>query len=88
MTKHAACCVVVAAPALAVTSGCANAPTIGVLGAYFPDWLFCIAAGVALTVVVYLVLGRLRAGHLLGPAAVVYPTLVVFLSLSAWLLLF
>jgi hypothetical protein len=69
-------------------SGCANAPSIGVLGAYFPDWLFCIVAGVALTVVIYLILKRLQADHLLGPPALVCPTLVTLLSLAVWLVLF
>jgi hypothetical protein len=69
-------------------SGCENAPSIGVLGAYFPDWLFCIAAGVVLTIVIFLVLKRLQVDHLLGPSAVVYPTLVTFIALAVWLMLF
>jgi hypothetical protein len=69
-------------------SGCTGSPSIGVLGAYFPDWLFCIVAGVVLTVVIYRILKRLQADHLLGPAAVVYPTLVTLLALAAWLTLF
>ena len=77
-----------AAIAAILMSGCVNAPSIGVLGAYFPDWLFCIVAGVALAVIIYLVLKRLRADHMMQPAAVVYPTLVTFLALAVWLLLF
>jgi hypothetical protein len=69
-------------------SGCASSPSIGVLGAYFPDWLFCIVAGVVLTVVMHLIVTRLQVGHLMGPSAVVYPTLVTFLSLAVWLMLF
>jgi hypothetical protein len=65
-----------------------NSPSIGVLGAYFPDWLFCIVAGVVLAVILYLVLKRLQADHLMQPAAVVYPTLVTFLALAVWLMLF
>ncbi|SAL06714.1 hypothetical protein AWB81_07729 [Caballeronia arationis] len=69
-------------------SGCANSPSIGVLGAYFPDWLFCIIAGVVLTVVVYLILQRVQRGQWLKPAAVVCPTLVTLFSLAVWLILF
>ena len=71
-----------------LVSGCASSPSIGVLGAYFPDWLFCIVGGVALTVIIYLILKRLQVDHLLGPSAVVYPTLVAFLALAVWLTLF
>ncbi|MFP3564148.1 YtcA family lipoprotein [Paraburkholderia sp. SIMBA_030] len=69
-------------------SGCVNAPSISVLGAYFPDWLFCIVAGVVLTVVIYLILKRLQADHLMWPSAVVYPTLVAFLAFAIWLVAF
>ena len=77
-----------AAVAAMLTSGCVSSPSIAVLGAYFPDWLFCIVAGVVLTVLVYLILKRLRADHAIGPSALVYPTLVAFLSLAVWLTMF
>ncbi|MDN7179721.1 YtcA family lipoprotein [Caballeronia sp. SEWSISQ10-4 2] len=77
-----------AAIAAGLVSGCTSSPSIGVLGAYFPDWLFCIVAGVVLTVVIYLIVKRLQADHLMGPSAVVYPTLVAFLALAVWLMLF
>ena len=78
----------VAAIAAIPMSGCVNSPSIGVLGAYFPGWLFCIVAGVVLTVVIYVILKRLQADHLMGPSAVVYPTLVAFLALAVWLMFF
>ncbi len=31
-------------------TGCSRSPSVNVLGAYFPDWLFCIAAGVLFTI--------------------------------------
>jgi hypothetical protein len=77
-----------AAIAAGLVSACASSPSIGVLGAYFPDWLFCIVASVVLTVVIYLIVKRLQADHLMGPPAVVYPTLVAFLALAVWLMLF
>jgi hypothetical protein len=78
----------VAAIAAIPISGCANSPSIGVLGAYFPDWLFCIVTGVVLTVVIYVSLKHLQADRLMGPAALVYPTLVAFFALAVWLVLF
>ncbi len=77
-----------AAIAAGLVSACASSPSIGVLGAYFPDWLFCIVASVVLTVVIYLIVKRLEVDHLMGPPAVVYPTLVAFLALAVWLMLF
>lgn len=69
-------------------TGCAHSPSVNVLGAYFPDWLFCIVAGVVLTVAVHLVLARLPGSGRFGPSAVVYPTLVTLLALVAWLIFF
>jgi YtcA family len=71
-----------------LTTGCASAPSINVLGAYFPDWLFCIVAGVVLAVIVYRILGRTPYGDWVGPTAVIYPTLVTFLALVVWLIFF
>ncbi|KJK22662.1 YtcA family lipoprotein [Cupriavidus sp. 2MCAB6] len=75
----------VVAPAL---GGCARSPSLSVLGAYFPDWMFCIIAGVALAIACYLLLERSRSGYWLGPPALAYPTLVTLFSLVAWLILF
>jgi hypothetical protein len=78
----------VAVVAVLLTGGCANAPSISVLGAYFPDWLFCIVASVLLAVVLSIVLARTRSTHWLSPPGVAYPTLVTFLALVVWLIFF
>jgi hypothetical protein len=80
--------IAMAAITAGLVSACTSSPYIGVLGAYFPDWMFCIVAGVVLTAVIYVIATRLQAGHLMGPSAVVYPTLVAFLALAVWLMLF
>lgn len=77
-----------AAGAALLTAGCAHAPSLNVLGAYFPDWLFCIVAGVALTIVVHLVRARVPGGQRFGPPAVVYPALVTLFALIVWLIFF
>jgi len=83
--KRAIAITTVATIVTGLVSGCTSSPSIG---AYFPDWLFCIVAGVVLTVVIYLIAKRLRADRLMGPSAVVYPTLVALLSLVVWLMFF
>lgn len=69
-------------------TGCVNSPSVNLLGAYFPDWLFCIVAGVVLTVVIYQVLARLPDSRRFRPSAVIYPTLVMLLALVTWLIFF
>lgn len=75
-----------AAAASLLASGCA--PSVNVLGAYFPDWLFCIVTGVALAVAVYLALARLPGRPRPVAPALVYPTLVAIFASLAWLVFF
>ena len=54
------------------------------VGAYFPDWLFCIVGGVLLVVCVHVLLSRSGRGAWLTPPAVVYPALTVLFSIALW----
>ena len=71
-------------------SGCATAPSIGVLGAYFPDWLFCIVGAIAGMAVLHAALramGRVTpSGASFLPLA--YGALTVILALTGWLIFF
>lgn len=78
----------VAVATVILTAGCTSAPSVSVVGAYFPDWLFCLVAGVVLAIAVYLILGRTQYSDRVGPAAVVYPALVTFFALIVWLIFF
>lgn len=66
----------------------ANAPTIDVLGSYFPAWMVCIILGLALTVVVRLVLIGLKLNSHLGAAAVVYFSMVILFTMAVWLVFY
>lgn len=69
-------------------AGCARGPSIPVLGAYFPDWLFCIVGGVVATIMLRALLQRLDRDDWLKPPAVVYPALFLLFALGGWLLVF
>lgn len=70
-------------------SGCATTPSISVLGAYFPDWLFCIVGAIAVTCGIHVLL---RGGRLVRfeprylPFA--YAALTSALALCGWLIFF
>ena len=71
-------------------SGCATTPSISVLGAYFPDWLFSIVGSIVTTSVIH---ALLRSSGLLAhfetrylPAA--YAALTTALALVGWLIFF
>ncbi|MDB5983471.1 MAG: putative secreted protein [Pseudomonas sp.] len=71
-----------------VLSACSNAPSVPVLGAYFPDWLFCILSAVLLAFVLHALLTRSGVGAWLAPSALTYPVLTVLFALCTWLLFF
>lgn len=65
-------------------TACSDAPSIGVLGAYFPDWLFCVTGGVLLMVCMHVLFSRRGHGGWLAPPALVYPALTVLFSIALW----
>ncbi|WP_081936319.1 YtcA family lipoprotein [Burkholderia sp. 9120] len=67
-----------------LTAGCSGSPTIAILGAYFPDWLFCIAGAVLAVACVHVLLSRSGRGALLEPPALVYPALTVLFAVALW----
>jgi len=75
-------------PTVTLLSGCSIPPSVDVLGAYFPAWLFCIIAGVALTVMVHLLQSKRNLGPWLAPTALTYPLLTTLFSIGVWLIFF
>lgn len=69
-------------------NGCTFAPSINVLGAYFPDWMFCIIAGVILTAIINVIQSKMKLERWLKPVALTYPVLTTLFSLAVWLIFF
>jgi hypothetical protein len=61
------------------------APSVNVLGSFFPIWIVFIVAGVLLTLGARLLLVRVGLEEELGPLVIVYPAMVVLLSCAMWL---
>jgi hypothetical protein len=74
---------------LALTlTGCARSPSLAVLGAYFPDWLFCITGAVIGVAIVRVLVAKSGDANRFGPPALFYPALAAFFSLAGWLIFF
>ncbi|EAR9310681.1 TPA: hypothetical protein MO340_000052 [Salmonella enterica subsp. salamae serovar 35:g,m,s,t:-] len=67
-------------------TGCSLPPAIPVIGAYYPGWLFCIIAGVILTLVTQRVVRRKYPAPPL--AGVIYTALFALYSMLFWLVFF
>ena len=68
--------------------GCGVAPSVNILGSFFPAWLICIVIGVVLTILTRQVFVAVQIASHLGPAALVYPCLAGLWIFATWLLLF
>jgi hypothetical protein len=70
------------------STGCARAPSVDVLGSFFPIWIFCVLAGIFATVLTRRVLLRFGTDYDYGPPVLIYPCLTVFFACVIWLLFF
>jgi hypothetical protein len=75
---------------LALLGGCQVSPSVAVLGAYFPDWMFCILFAVVIAVVVDSTLAatgwRRHFDH--WTLITSYAALCVSVALLSWLVVF
>ena len=71
------------APLLA---GCSRAPSVDVLGSFFPAWLVFFLVSIVLTALVRLALLRLRVKAALP--ILVYPSLAALFTFLLWLIFF
>jgi hypothetical protein len=72
-----------AAPLL---SSCSRAPSVEVLGSFFPAWLVCFIVAIVMTALVRLALLRLRVKAALP--LLVYPSLAALFTFLLWLIFF
>jgi hypothetical protein len=71
-----------------VLTGCARAPSVDVLGSFFPVWMVCVSAAVILSFLVRKLLVRSKLESRVGPVALFYPSLIVLFSCLLWLISF
>jgi len=68
--------------------GCGCAPSVNILGSFFPAWLICIVIGVVLTILTRQIFVATKIAPHISPAALVYPCLTAAWIFATWLLLF
>ena len=67
-----------------VCSGCSRAPSVSIIGSFFPVWMFCIATGVVGAFIQRAVLVRLGLEQHLGPLWLFYPSTVTLCACVLW----
>jgi len=69
-------------------AGCQHAPSIDVLGSFFPAWLLCLALGILLSTGTRFLLLAVHLDEALTPPIVMYPCLAALFTFGLWLLFF
>jgi YtcA family len=69
-----------------ILSSCSRAPSVEVLGSFFPSWLVCFIVAVVLTALARLGLLRLQVKAALP--LLVYPSLTALFTFLLWLIFF
>ena len=66
--------------------GCTRAPSVDILGSFFPAWLLCFTIALVFTIFVSLLLSRLRLS--VAYPVLFYISLAALLTFSLWLVFF
>jgi len=69
---------------------CRIAPSINILGAFFPDWMLCIVAAVLLTILSHHLLNATGLGMLTEgmTSSILYLSLVALFAVVGWFVFF
>jgi hypothetical protein len=65
-----------------------RAPSVDIIGSFFPAWMICLTIALVLTFAVRYLLVRLRLEPEVGPLALFYPSLLTLLTSLLWLVYF
>jgi hypothetical protein len=69
-------------------AACDSAPTLNLLGSYFPGWMLCAVLGVAAAVIIRQVLAATGINDYVVAPLLTYAGLAMSATLLAWLLWF
>lgn len=71
-----------------LSCGCSRAPSVSIIGSFFPAWMICIAVGVVAAFIARWFLLRKGLEDQVGPLWLFYPCAVILIACISWLLLF
>jgi YtcA family len=73
---------------LLLCAGCGRAPSVDIIGSFFPVWMVCLTIAIVLASILRIVLLRYQFESEIGPVALFYPSVVILLSCLLWLIFF
>jgi len=77
------------APAICLLcTGCGRAPSVDIIGSFFPAWIVCLVVAIVLASILRLVLLRFKFESEIAPVALFYPSVVILFSCLLWLIFY
>ena len=73
---------------LCLLSSCSRAPSVDILGSFFPAWIICCLIGIVLAVLTYLLLMRLNLHSMIPLRVLTYPCLAASYTFLIWLIFY
>ena len=68
--------------------GCGRAPSINIVGSFFPTWILCIVLGILFSSGIRALGLYLKVEQHLQPSILIYPSLAASFALTLWLICF
>ena len=69
-------------------TGCSRAPSIDIIGSFFPVWMVCLVLAIVFAFGVRYLLLRYKLEQEVGPLALFYPSAVILFTSLLWLIFF
>jgi len=69
-------------------SACSRAPSVSIIGSFFPIWMICLTVGVVIAFVVRVLLLRYKLENQVGPLWLFYPSSVTLSACLLWLIFY
>jgi len=77
------------APAICLLcTGCGRAPSVDIIGSFFPAWIVCLVIAIVLASILRLVLLRFKFESEIAPVSLFYPSVVILFSCLLWLIFY
>ena len=69
-------------------TGCDGAPSLNVIGSFFPAWMVCLIISIVLTGLLRLLLVHRQLEPVIQPVVLFYPAVVLLLCCLLWLIFY
>ncbi len=71
-----------------LAAGCQRAPSVDILGSFFPVWIFCAVIGVIAAALARELFIRTKYDAVIRPAVLIYPCIAATVAFLLWLIFF